>query len=80
MFINHHGSINASKEGLEREGGGRGREIGGGRGKKKGASKGRKHAPFYNTVRDLKSTSFPWPEINLARSSSRPKKYKYDCA
>lgn len=43
-------------------------------------SKGRKHAPFYNTVRDLKSTSFPWPEINLARSSSRPKKYKYDCA
>lgn len=58
------------------EGGDRGR----GRRKKKGASKGRKHAPFYNTVRDLKSTSFPWPEINLARSSSRPKKYKYDCA
>lgn len=58
----------------------RGSEIGGERGKKKGASKGRKHAPFYNTVRDLKSTSFPWPEINLARSSSRPKKYKYDCA
>lgn len=49
--------------------------MGGGEG-----SKGRKHAPFYNTVRDLKSTSFPWPEINLARSSSRPKKYKYDCA
>lgn len=76
MFINHRGSINASKG---RRGGS---EVGGGeeREKKKGASKGRKHAPFYNTVRDLKSTSFPWPEINLARSSSRPKKYKYDCA
>lgn len=63
------------KRGGEEEGD-RGRR----RRKKKGASKGRKHAPFYNTVRDLKSTSFPWPEINLARSSSRPKKYKYDCA
>ena len=63
VFINHHGSINARNVGRaielreDKKGGGR-------------ASKGRKHAPFYNTVGDLKSTSFSWPEINLARSSS----------